>query len=324
MQTILNINLSTNEIYISRIENNSRLLAENDDLIFHSPLLCGYGIIGVNRVEVLTEGIVSKAGGYFSHYMKCNGYDYISIKGKAKEPVYINIDKEKVEVCDAKNIYNLNPKETEKIIRKIVGYDIETAQIGVAGISEVDFARIMFGREKSCGKNGLGKLMGKKKIKCIALKKHTKLSQGNSEKINEINKYICERMNANSIDEYFEKNNNCFGCNINCKSTDVKKLQKMNLSKDDCIQIHNICNKYGMDSLIFSSFIEKDEYEELAKDIVKEGNKDKYLVEIKKKKEKKEDIFDELGFCKFITNKNVILEKELEYLVKHINDKSRG
>lgn len=320
MQKVLNINLYNKEIYITEIKNDTNLAVEGDDLIFHSPLLCGHGIIGVNRVEVFTNNILSKAGGHFAHYMKCNGFDYIRIKGKSKEPVYIYIDKEMVKILDAQEIYRLSLRETEEHIKELIDSNVEIAGIGIAGTYEVDFARIMFGKEKSCGKNGLGKLMGNKKVKCIVLKKHEIIINKNKQKIDEINKHICKRMKADNVEEYFKNDNTCYGCNINCKGTDIKKLEKQNFSRENAIKIHDLCNEYGMDSLIFSSLIENNQYDELAKEILYKTKRSGDLISsnMKKVKERKKDIFDKYGFCKFITNKDIISKREVEDLVRYI------
>ena len=85
--------------------------------------------------------------------------------------------------------------------------------------------------------------------------------------------------------------------------------------------IDNVCNEYGMDSITFTKFFdgEEDIYK-LADNIIKNPNEYKIDHNSKKVTKKEENIFDKLGFCRFLINKDIITKKELEKLIKLVEN----
>lgn len=319
MKRHLIVNLSNRKIDINYISNDEKS-RDKDDLNFYASSLSGYEIIGVNRIEVSANNIKSKAGGFFSHYLKCNNYDSISIKGKSSSPVFIYINKNLVEIYDAKDIYFMNYKESKEVIEKVLGEkNIEICSISTAGACNLDFSKIMFGSNKSCGKDGLGKIMGEKNLKAIILKKLSPLKLKNETILEDINNKINDRLNRDDINSYFLSENSCYGCNVNCKSTSVKQLIKNGIDNKKAEQIDNLCNEYGMDSIKFSQFLDdKEDIYNLADKMMKNPDEYKIEADIKKKTKKEENIFDRLGFCRFLTNKDIVTKEELDELIQII------
>lgn len=317
MKRQLTVNLESKEINTSYIENDD-ITNENDDLSFFTSLLSGYQIIGVNRIEVCTKNIKSKAGGSFSHYLKCNNYDLVRIKGKSDIPVFIYINKNSVKIYDAEEIFFMSYKDSKDVIKKILGEEnIEVCSISIAGAHKLDFSKIMFGEKKSCGKDGLGKIMGEKNLKAIVVKKQESLKSHDEIILNNINKKINDRLNKDDLNSYFLDENNCYGCNRNCKSTSIQKLTKRGIDNKRAEVIDNVCNEYGMDSITFAKFFdgEEDIYK-LADKIIKNPNEYKIDNNSKNTIKKEENIFDKLGFCRFLINKDILTKKELEGLIK--------
>lgn len=316
MRRQLIVDLESKETNVNYISNDEET-NEKDDLSFSTSLLSGYNIIGVNRIEVFSNDIKSKAGGFFSHYLKCNNYDIVKIKGKSHSPVFIYINKDFVKIYDAKDIFFMNYKESKEAIKKILGEeDIEVCSICKAGACKLDFAKIMFGEKKSCGKDGLGKIMGDKNLKAIVVKKEEALKLQDEIILNNINKKINDRLNKDDLTSYFLDENNCYGCNINCESTSIKKLIKKGIDDKKAEVIDNICNEYGMDSIAFAQFLhyEEDIYK-LANKMMK--NPSEYKIEHNlKNKTKEENIFDRLGFCRFLINKAILSKEELQELIE--------
>lgn len=321
MKKQLIIDLENYEISTNYFNDYDQIDIEFEGLNFQASKLSGYEIIGINRLNVFSNDKNSKVGGFFSHYLKCNNYDIISFKGKSPKPVFVYINKEEVGIYDAESFFFNDYKESRRYIENILNRtNLEICGISYAGAYKVDFSKIMFGENKSCGKNGLGKLMGEKNLKSIVLEKQKTLELKDKEFLNKLNKNINSKLNNNKdITSYFCDSNNCYGCNINCKSTSIKKLINKGIVLSKAEEIDNICNEYGMDSIAFSQFInDKQSLTELANEIIK--NPQDYRVEnnINKRKKKKEDKLDEFGFCKFLINKNIITNEELENLIKII------
>lgn len=319
MKKQLVVNLYEKDIFINNIRGYEDLHIDDEDLNFQTSLISGYDLIGVNRIKVFSNDKMSKAGGFFSHYLKCNGYDYLTIKGISDRPIFIYINKDDIKIYDAKDFFFNTYNETKNIIKNIINDDnLEISAISLGGAYGVDFAKIMFDREKSCGKNGLGKIMGEKNLKAIAIYKNESLKIENENIIVNLNRNISARLGNSDINSYFNDENSCFGCNINCKSTSLKKLIKKGNTPGKAQEIDNICNIYGVDSLVFNQFLTEDEsIQGLINKIIK--NPQFYKIYAKKMCEEKEEL-DELGFCKFLINKNIITKEEVDTLIKNIND----
>lgn len=339
MNNILYINLKNNNIKIISIENINELDISENDLVFKAPILAGYGALGINKLTIFSGNKISNVGGYFAHYMKCNGYDFVVIKEKSKEPIYIHIDEEKISIKNAIHMYQNNCKNTDIIIKKeLNNTNLEIAAIGISGVNKVDFSKIMFRGSKSCGKNGIGKLMGEKNLKAIAIQQHKNLNPFNKKELYDINKLMTSKIENSKLSSWYNESNSCYGCILNCKSSSINKIVKRKFSIDEAKAIDKICNEYGMDSIIFADIInyyKKNKklcdinFRKFADEIVKNNLsyieyekrlKDKETINI----HKEENEFEELGFCKFLIQKNIIDKRYKELLINCIlGDKGR-
>jgi aldehyde:ferredoxin oxidoreductase len=110
-------------------------------------------------------------GGQFPSEMKYAGYDHIIVKGKAKEPVYLCINNDSVEIRDAKHLWGLDTHETQRMIKEELGDpDVQVACIGPAGENLVAYAIILHEIENTAAKKGFGSVMGSKNLKAIAIR----------------------------------------------------------------------------------------------------------------------------------------------------------
>jgi aldehyde:ferredoxin oxidoreductase len=111
----------------------------------------------------------SHCGGFFGPELKYAGYDMLILQGKAKQPVYLWIDDETVEILPAKDLWGRNTAETTDMIRERHGdKEIEVASIGQGGERLVRFACIMNNYQDTAGRGGLGAVMGSKNLKAVA------------------------------------------------------------------------------------------------------------------------------------------------------------
>jgi len=146
-------------------------------LIFGTGLLVGTPVPGANRYNVdaknaFTMGIGSaNSGGFFGPELRFAGYDHIVIHGRAKKPVYLWIDDDKVEIRNASGIWGSTTWETEDLIRESIGdEDIQIASIGPAGENLVRAACIITDRSRAAARCGLGAVMGSKNLKAVAVR----------------------------------------------------------------------------------------------------------------------------------------------------------
>jgi len=75
----------------------------------------------------------SNSGGYWGPALRYAGYEYLFIEGKAKEPVYLYIHDDKVEVRSAKHLWGKIVDDTENMIREETHPEVRVASIGQGG-----------------------------------------------------------------------------------------------------------------------------------------------------------------------------------------------
>lgn len=103
--------------------------------------------------------------------LKYAGYDQIIITGKAKEPVYISIFNNEVEICSAKNLWGKDVWQTDIILKKQMNdARLQSAIIGPAGENLVKIAGIINNLSRAAGRTGMGAVMGSKNLKAVAIR----------------------------------------------------------------------------------------------------------------------------------------------------------
>jgi len=112
----------------------------------------------------------SNVGGEFGIGLKQAGYDHIVIKGRARTPVYLTISPTKVEIIDARDIWGMGIRDTNRAIKQKQGEDeLQIACIGQAGEGLSYFASIMCNYYNAAARGGGGAVMGAKNLKAIAI-----------------------------------------------------------------------------------------------------------------------------------------------------------
>ena len=196
--TLLRVNLSTGKITKQKIARTmqeefiggrglgSKLLVDaikdpgidaldaKNPLIFATgPLTGTYAPTGGRYMVItkspLTGGIAcSNSGGYWGPALRFAGYEYLMIEGKAKEPVYLYIMDDHVEIRSAKHLWGKIVDEVENQIREETHPDVKVASIGPAGEASSRIACVMNDKGRAAGRSGVGGVMGSKNLKAIA------------------------------------------------------------------------------------------------------------------------------------------------------------
>jgi aldehyde:ferredoxin oxidoreductase len=120
-----------------------------------SPLTGGYGD--------------SNLGGFLMAELKYAGYDMIILEGASKEPLYLFIDDDRVELRDAKPYWGKGALELERQLKEEIGESFQFATIGQAGENLVPYANINHEFGRQAGRCGMGAVMGSKGLKAIAV-----------------------------------------------------------------------------------------------------------------------------------------------------------
>ncbi len=126
-----------------------------------SPLTNGYG--------------ESEAGGFWGPELKMAGFEAIVVTGKSPEPVYLWIKEGEAEIRPASHLWGRLTADVQGAIRAELGDDkIQVLQIGPAGENLVRFAGITNNLRHFNGRNGMGAVMGSKKLRAVAVRGYTR------------------------------------------------------------------------------------------------------------------------------------------------------
>lgn len=109
-------------------------------------------------------------GGSFGPELKFAGFDGIVITGKAKKPVYLRIENNRVTLEDASDLVGKGIFETEEWLKDEVDAEAKSLAIGPAGENLVEFACIGSESYRQMGRGGAGALFGSKNLKAIVVR----------------------------------------------------------------------------------------------------------------------------------------------------------
>ena len=173
MGTILRVNLTEGKIskesmpeelahtYIGGRGLNARVLYDEvkpgtDPLGPDNKLIIGVGpcngtlVPGSQRFTVTFKSPItgrygdSNSGGSFGATLKYAGYDMVIIEGQAKEPVYLWIDDDRVEIRSARHLWGKTTREASRqIMTELQDPNISTIVIGPGGENLVRFASVI-------------------------------------------------------------------------------------------------------------------------------------------------------------------------------------
>jgi aldehyde:ferredoxin oxidoreductase len=167
----------------------------------------GSGSVSVVSKGPLTNGAgCSQANGYFGAYLRLCGLSGIIVQGASEELQYLSIDSESAELRDANWLKGMDTYETTDLLKHEHhkrGHEMTVASIGPAGENMVKFAGIFLDHGHSASHNGLGAVMGSKKLKAIAIIRGKKqIAVHAPEKVLSIAKELIENVKTQTKDTY--------------------------------------------------------------------------------------------------------------------------
>jgi aldehyde:ferredoxin oxidoreductase len=146
--------------------------ADNRIMFFTGPL-AGTKVSGSGTFSVVSKGAMtgmagaSQANGYFGAFLKFAGFDGIIVQGRAQRWLYLHIHDATAELRDAEHLRGKDTWETEDAIKQGLKRQSSVYSIGPAGENLVRFAAVVGDHGHVAGHNGLGAVMGSKKLKAI-------------------------------------------------------------------------------------------------------------------------------------------------------------
>jgi len=151
-------------------------LAPNNKLIIATGPLTGTGASTGGRYMVITKSPLtgaiacSNSGGYFGPEVKFCGYDFLILEGRAKEPVYLWLNNDSVEIRPAGKLWGKTTHEAEDQLKADTHPEAKVCSIGPAGEKLAFTACIMNDKHRAAGRSGVGAVMGSKHVKAIVAK----------------------------------------------------------------------------------------------------------------------------------------------------------
>ena len=168
-------------------------------LIFAPGILTGVPLGGGGRNAVggkspLTGGFgAAEVGGDWGAELRRAGWDAIVIRGEAKQPVYLWIQDDKVEIRDAAHLWGKRTADVDELIQDELGDKrICVTQCGVAGENLVRYACVINDVNRAAGRTGLGAVMGAKQLKAVAVRGKGRVELADSKRVNELARWLSD------------------------------------------------------------------------------------------------------------------------------------
>ncbi len=149
-------------------------LSEDNKMVFITGPMTGTSVPTGGRYMVVTKSPLnnmiasSNSGGVWGAKLKYAGWDAIIVEGKAKEPVYLNIDDEKAEILPANEYWGKTTEDLVEEMNKLYP-KASILNIGPAGEKLSLIAAIMNDKDRAAGRGGVGAVMGSKNLKAISV-----------------------------------------------------------------------------------------------------------------------------------------------------------
>ena len=131
----------------------------------------GAGRLSIVCKSPLTGGWAdSSCGGNFGPKLKKSGYDGVFFTGISEKPVCVYINDGTVEFRNASHLWGKDSNEAEDIIKGELGRDVVVSCIGQAGENQSRISGIINDHGRAAARQGVGAVMGSKRLKAFAVK----------------------------------------------------------------------------------------------------------------------------------------------------------
>ena len=149
---------------------------ENRMMWFAGPL-AGTRVSGSGTISIISKGPMtgmagaSQANGFFGAFLRLSGLHGIIVQGAASKWTRIHIHDGTAEILDAEDLRGKTTLETENTIKEGVEKRCSVYAIGQGGENLVRFSAIVGDHGHVAAHNGLGAVMGSKKLKAISVER---------------------------------------------------------------------------------------------------------------------------------------------------------
>jgi len=163
-------------------------LSPQNVIILGAGPLIGTMVTGSSRLVLTTKLpenntiFGSNSGMSFACMLKYAGYDHLVISGRSEKPVYLYIDNDHVEICDAEELWGKDIHQTSEMLWQRHSRKSSVIAIGQAGENLVPIALALVDRVATLGSKGGGAVFGSKNLKAIVVRGNGGISVANPQK----------------------------------------------------------------------------------------------------------------------------------------------
>lgn len=164
------------KIFWDEVPPKTQAFDEANKIVIAPGPLTGTGAVCSGRTSVTTmypttypihEIGSAHLGGDLGAKMKYAGYDFIIIEGKAKEPVYVYVNNDDVQIRKAKHIWGEGTRRAAALINQETSPTASVTVIGPAGENLLPMSVIINAKSHTGG--GIGGVWGSKNLKGLAI-----------------------------------------------------------------------------------------------------------------------------------------------------------
>ncbi|OFX85927.1 MAG: hypothetical protein A2W99_17050 [Bacteroidetes bacterium GWF2_33_16] len=169
-------------------------LGPENKLLFVTAPLHGSNAATASRFSVVCKSPLTGAigetnsGGHFGVDLKNTGYDVLVFEGVSKNPCYVFLNGEKVEIRDASKLWGKKTNDTTDILLQETDSKAGVACIGPAGEQKMPISSIVNEKGHHSGRTGVGAVMGSKNLKAIVVIGSTDTPYNNEDELKDAKK----------------------------------------------------------------------------------------------------------------------------------------
>jgi aldehyde:ferredoxin oxidoreductase len=112
----------------------------------------------------------STFGGWFGAEMKYAGFDAIVIRGRAAQPVCLEVRDGQVRLVPAGDLWGRDARQTQIALKARMGPQVQVLTIGPAGENRVRFSTVQHAEDNAAAHSGFGAVWGSKNLKAIVVR----------------------------------------------------------------------------------------------------------------------------------------------------------
>jgi len=194
-------------LFLNQFSPDSDALSEDNPLIIMTGPLVGTQLPGTSRFAVCARSPltgywgIGTCGGTFGPELKFAGYDGILVRGKSRQPVYLLINDDNVEIRDASDLWGGLVYDVTKTLRERHGGSKKPKilAIGPGGENLVRFAAIANDNAHYIGRTGMGAVMGSKMLKAVVVTGTGKVLPALQEEYKALRERVLEKIKENQF-----------------------------------------------------------------------------------------------------------------------------